>query len=100
MNVAQDGIIAHDKRIAENPDEVRRLVAASLKGNAWAIENPKQGVDIFQKYIPDQSPKMTALFWNLSSRYQVWGNLKKHGLGYIDRGVMSPHRKRLPRFMG
>ena len=100
VNVAQDGIIAHDKRIAENPDEVRRLVAASLKGNAWAIENPKQGVDIFQKYIPDQSPKMTALFWNLSSRYQVWGNLKKHGLGYIDRGVMESTQKAIAKVYG
>jgi NitT/TauT family transport system substrate-binding protein len=93
VHVAQDGIIANDKRIAENPDEVRRLVAASLKGNAWAIEHPKEGVDIFQKSIPDQSPKMTALFWDLSSRYQIWGNLKKHGLGYIDRDIMESTRK-------
>ena len=57
VNVAQDGIIAHDKRIAENPDEVRRLVAASLQGNAWAIENPKEGVNIFQKHIPDSKPE-------------------------------------------
>ncbi len=100
VNVAQDGIIAHDKRIAENPDEVRRLVAASLKGNAWAIENPKEGVNIFQKHIPDQSPKMTALFWDLSSRYQVWGNLKKHGLGYIDRGIMESTQKAIAKVYG
>lgn len=100
VNVAQDGIIAHDKRIAENPDEVRRLVAASLQGNAWAIENPKEGVNIFQKHIPDQSPKMTALFWDLSSRYQVWGNLKKHGLGYIDRGIMESTRNAIAKVYG
>jgi NitT/TauT family transport system substrate-binding protein len=100
VNVAQDGIIAHDKRIAENPDEVRRLVAASLKGNAWAIEHPKEGVNIFQKHIPDQSPKMTALFWDLSSRYQVWGSLKKHGLGYIDRDIMESTRKSIAKVYG
>lgn len=100
VNVAQDGIIAHDKRIAENPDEVRRLVAASLKGNAWAIEHPKEGVNIFQKFIPDQSPKMTALFWNLSSRYQIWGSLKKHGLGYIDRGIMESTQKAIAKVYG
>lgn len=100
VNVAQDGIIATDKRIAENPDEVRRLVAASLKGNAWAIEHPKEGVDIFVKHLPSQSPKMTALFWNLSSRYQVWGNLKKYGLGHIDRGIMISTQKAMAKIYG
>jgi NitT/TauT family transport system substrate-binding protein len=93
VRLAQDGIITHDKTMAEKPGQVRRLVAASLKGNAWAIEHPEEGVDIFMRYVPEASRKMTRGSWNLSSRFQVWGNLKKHGLGYIDREIVKSTRK-------
>jgi NitT/TauT family transport system substrate-binding protein len=93
VRLPQDGIVANEKVMSEKPNQVRGFVAASLKGNAWAIEHPKEGVDIFMKYIPDASRAMTRGAWDLSSQYQVWGNLKKHGLGYIDRELMENARK-------
>ncbi len=89
IRLPTDGIVAHDKTIAEKPGQIRRFLSATLKGNAWAIEHPKEAVDIFQKFHPDANRSMTAGFWNLSSRFQVWGSLKKHGLGHFDRGVMK-----------
>ncbi|MBI2882200.1 MAG: ABC transporter substrate-binding protein [Candidatus Tectomicrobia bacterium] len=97
VRLANDGLIAHDKTIAEKPDQGRRFVAASLKGNAWAIEHPEEGVNVFLKYIPDASREMTRFSWDLSSRFQVWGSLKEHGLGYMDRDMMESTRKTMAR---
>ncbi len=93
VRLPTDGIVTHDKTIAEKPGQIRRFLSATLEGNAWAIEHPKEAVDIFQKSRPDARRSLTAAFWDLSSRFQVWGSLKKHGLGHFDRGVMEYTRK-------
>ncbi len=93
VRLPQDGIVASEKVMKEKPNQVRGIVAGSLQGNAWAIEHPKEGVDFFMKYHPDASRAMTRGGWDLSTEYQVWGNLKKHGLGYIDRDLIESARK-------
>ncbi len=93
VRLPTDGIVTHDKTIAEKPGQIRRFLSATLEGNAWAIEHPKEAVDIFQKSRPDARRSLTAAFWDLSSRFQVWGSLKEHGLGHFDRGVMEYTRK-------
>jgi NitT/TauT family transport system substrate-binding protein len=89
VKLPTDGLMTTDAKIRENPNQVRGFVKASLEGNAWAIENPEEAVKIFLKFHPDQNPKLTKLWWNLSSRFQVWGNLKTKGLGYMDPGIMQ-----------
>lgn len=100
VRLAQDGLIASEKAIANSPEKIRRMIAASLKGNAWAIENPEEGVNIFLRSIPDASREVTRASWDLSSRFQVWGNLKEKGLGYIDRDLMEATRKTMARAYG
>ncbi len=89
VRLPTDGLVTTDKKLAEKPGEVKRFLGATLKGQAWSIENPEEAVANFLKSYPNQNPGLTKKWWNLSSRFQVWGNLKKHGLGYMDPDVMK-----------
>lgn len=89
VRLPTDGILTHDKTIAEKPEQVRRFLSATLRGEAWAIENPEPAVDLFQKHVPSANRALTKVFWDLSSRFRVWGSVKERGLGHIDRGVME-----------
>ena len=79
-----DGIVTSDEMIATDPNQVRAFVNACLEGNAWAIENPKKAVKIFLKDHPDQHPKITRHWWDLSSKFQVLGSQITKGLGHMD----------------
>ena len=45
FNLVSNGLITHDDTVAENPDLVRRVVAAVLKGYQYAVENPDAALD-------------------------------------------------------
>jgi ABC-type nitrate/sulfonate/bicarbonate transport system substrate-binding protein len=45
FNTLANGIITHNDTIAENPDLVRRVVAAVVKGYEYSLEHPEEAVD-------------------------------------------------------
>lgn len=45
FNTVANGIVVHQDTIKENPDLVRRFVAAVSKGYAYAIQHPDEAVD-------------------------------------------------------
>ena len=81
VRLPTDGLITQDRIIKEKPDQVKAFVRASLNGNAWAIEHPKEAVEIFLKFLPDASRAMTKAFWNLSSRFQFGGTSRSTAWG-------------------
>lgn len=50
LNLMNNGIVASDKLIAENPDLVRRFAAATVESIAAAVANPASGVEAFMQY--------------------------------------------------
>ena len=50
-----NGIIATEQTIKANPDQVRRFVAATIKGLKAAIANPAEAGAIMHKYHPEVS---------------------------------------------
>lgn len=48
-----NGLITNEKTIQRNPDLVRRMTAAFLKGLADTISNPDEAYTISEKYVPD-----------------------------------------------
>jgi ABC-type nitrate/sulfonate/bicarbonate transport system substrate-binding protein len=71
-------LIAGETTIEEKPGVVRRFVAATSKGYAYAIENPAEAAEILIKYSPETNPELirNSQEW-LSPRYQddadQWG---------------------------
>ncbi len=53
VELASNGIITNEQTIAKDPDLVRRMNSAFLKGLADTIANPDEAYKISEKYVPD-----------------------------------------------
>jgi NitT/TauT family transport system substrate-binding protein len=53
LQLASNGIITNEQTIANNPDLVRRVTSAFLKGLSDALANPEEAYNISKKYVQD-----------------------------------------------
>jgi NitT/TauT family transport system substrate-binding protein len=53
LELASNGLITNEATIAKDPDLVRRMTSAFLKGLADTLANPDAAYDISLKYVPD-----------------------------------------------
>ena len=53
LPLASNGLITNEQTIAKDPDLVRRMTSAFLKGLADTIANPDEAYTISQKYVPN-----------------------------------------------
>lgn len=83
------GIIASDDTIAKRADVVKRFVAATMKGYAWALKNPDRAADDFVKNYPETTRSIVIEQWKASLPMIVTDNSRKNGLGTLDEGKMS-----------
>ncbi len=52
VQLASNGLITNEQTIRQNPDLVRRMTSAFLKGLADTIANPDEAYSISEKYVP------------------------------------------------
>jgi len=83
------GLIARDQTIQEQPDLVRRFVEATLRGYAWAIENPEGAADAFLKHHKESSRALQLDQWKVVAAHMVTPVAREKGLGHIDAGKMG-----------
>ncbi len=78
-----NALIVHPSTLAEKPDLVRRFVAATLKGMAYAFDNPGEAILVIRKTNPeiDAGAAMDELL--TLREIESAPDLKKHGLGWI-----------------
>ena len=74
-------IITSENMISENPETVRKFLAATSRGYEYAMENPEESAKILQKYAPDYDLEMLTISQNyLSPKYAEdaprWGEMK------------------------
>jgi len=73
IDLVANGLITNEELIRENPDLARRMVGASLKGLAYAIEHPDEAFDIVRQFIPemsdDDAPTQRAV---LDASIELW----------------------------
>jgi len=92
-------IITSDRMIEENPETVRKFLAATSRGYQYAIENPEESAKLLQTYAPDYDLEMLTISQNyLASKYAEdaprWGEMKDEVWdGYtellVEYGVLS-----------
>lgn len=83
------GLIASDEVLAKKPDQIKRLVDATMRGYAWAIKNPEAAADAYSKRFPESSRDLTLAQWKITIGHMVTERTRAGGLGYIDRGKME-----------
>ncbi|HBT17573.1 MAG TPA: hypothetical protein DEB05_11540 [Firmicutes bacterium] len=79
------GLISGEEKIASNPQQVKRLVRASLKGLEYALANPEKTFEICLKYLPElgeEQKEQERQVLHLSM--VLWENeyTREHGLGH------------------
>jgi NitT/TauT family transport system substrate-binding protein len=82
VELVANGIITNEKTLKENPELVRALVTATLKGIDYTIQHPDEAFEISKKYVEnlaqaDQEVQMQVL----RSSIELW---RADRLGYSD----------------
>jgi NitT/TauT family transport system substrate-binding protein len=87
LRLMSNGIVASDKLIADNPDLVRRFVAATVEATNVAIANPEHAVDDFLQYAPNAgfSRRVVADQWNEAISLAHSPRTKDKPVGVMDR---------------
>ncbi|MGD9712926.1 MAG: ABC transporter substrate-binding protein [Thermomicrobiales bacterium] len=83
------GLIASDDLIQKNPDLVRRLATATMKGYAWALKNREAAADAFVKALPENNRAVSLAQWDVARQLITTDSALKNGLGWIEEGKMN-----------
>lgn len=90
LNLVSNGLITNEITISENPDLVRRMVSAILKGIQYTVENPEEAFEISKKYVEgledaDQDVQLEVLLTSITlyqidpygySQPEAWSNMQ------------------------
>jgi len=80
------GIIASDEMLKGKGDLVKRIVDATMRGYAWAIQNPEAAADAYVKRFPESSRDLTLAQWKITMQHMLTDNSRANGLGFMERG--------------
>ena len=90
-----NGILASPTTIREKGDLVRRFVAASLKGTAYAFEHPDEAVTILRKSHPELDAKSAKDQLLALKQIESTAQIRKSGMGYVDKAIMEKNRNNI-----
>ncbi len=80
-HLASNGLITNEQTIAENPDLVRRMVRATLRGIGSAIGNPEEAFEICREYVEGLDSNELVQQDVLAASVEFW---ETDLLGYSD----------------
>jgi NitT/TauT family transport system substrate-binding protein len=83
------GFIVSDEILAKRADMVKRFLAATLQGYAYAFKNPQGAADMFIKRFPESNRDLSLAQWAVSTEHVLTDRTRANGLGYIDRAKMQ-----------
>ena len=91
IDLVANGLITNEATLAENPELVRVMVEATLKGITYAADHPEEAFEISKKYVTnlaeaDQETQMQVLLESIKhwqadrpgySEPQAWENMQR-----------------------
>ena len=88
IDLYSNGLVAADKRIQEKRDQVGRFVRASMKAWAWAVEHPKETIDIFIAQTPTLARSIAEKQLAIAVELLLSDHARAQGIGHIDEKKM------------
>lgn len=61
VKLTSNGLMTNETTISQNPDLVKRMVDAVLKGVAYTLDNPEEAFEICKKYIENLDPEQESV---------------------------------------
>ena len=77
------GVIVHNDLIKENPDLIRRFVAASMKGFLYVAKHREEAGHIVKKYLETVNPAVATRELELSLDFWVTPNTRGKPFGWM-----------------
>ena len=89
-----------EERIKNNPDQVRRFVAAVFDAWAWSIKNPNEALELFMKANPQTDREITwaEMQDGLNDIQDL--ETKQYGLGYMKESMMKQSTEIANKYFG
>ena len=82
-------IQVHEERLKNNPDQIKRFLAALMDAWEWSIKNPQQALDIFMNANPEKDREITAAEMQDGLGDIQDPETKEFGLGYMKEAMMK-----------
>lgn len=82
VHVYSSSLITNEEYLNNNPDSVERFTRATLKGWEYSIAHPKEAVDIFIKYNPENDKDIELVKFNNMISLTESSVTEANGLGY------------------
>jgi len=82
-------IQVHEERLKNNPDQIKRFMAALMDAWDWSIKNPQQALDIFMNANPEKDREITAAEMQDGLGDILDPETKESGLGYMKEAMMK-----------
>ena len=89
LDLYGDAILVEKGMIEKNPDLIRRFIAATLKGNAYAFDNPDEAIAILRKTNSELVAPIAKEELLDTKELALTSEVAQHGLGYIDANHME-----------
>lgn len=86
------GILAAEQTIKDKPDLVRRFVHASLRGYAWAFENPDEALQAFLKTHPEANPERVRAEIRITAGLMLTPVAAREGIGHYEEPKVARTR--------
>ncbi len=91
IDLVANGLVTNEKTLSENPELVKAMVSATLKGIQYTIDNPDEAYEISKKYVEnlasaDQTVQKQVLLHSIElwkadrlgySQPQAWQNMQR-----------------------
>jgi NitT/TauT family transport system substrate-binding protein len=92
VDIYSNGLIATDERLATKSDQLRAFVHATMKGVAWVVENPGEGVKVLLQYEPALDPLVAKEGLEIGLNHLLTEDSKRLGLGHMTKEKMERTR--------
>jgi NitT/TauT family transport system substrate-binding protein len=100
LELYANGIAASDDYLAKNPDVMKRLVRATLKGWKFAIANPDKAATDQIQYVSTLKPEIIVAEIKIVADLAVTADTKKNGLGWFDPAKMQSNVDFVAKYIG